>query len=302
MNGGKDFRVCQAKAAICILCSAVFLFCPFCPPERAEATTVTNYLNYPWSQYSIAVNVGDTVVWVNQWPQYAGTNYVESYGCEWKSPPLSPGDSFSFTFTNAGFCAYRTRVVYRPDPTAGTVTVVAWTGAPPAVTINTPVDGSVVLWSLVQASVTNTEDLAQIEYFANSDLIGTATNSPYGVWWNPAQQGQHMLVAKATDRQGRVTWSQPVNVTRGRGFDIWGPRLLPTGEMLFFYNAVPTQTSGYIVASDSPIFTNNVCSSYNYMNLGAVSLPGVFVDESVRGAAVLRRFYTVIPGHGGSCP
>jgi len=295
MNGGKVFPVCQAKAAICILCSVVFLFRA---PARAEAATVTNYLNYP-SPYSIAINVGDAVVWVNP---YALTNIVESYGGEWKSPPLISGDSFSFTFTNAGFYAYKTRSD-SPGFGAGTVTVVAWTDAPPAVTINTPVDGSVVGYGfLLQASVTNTEDPAQIEYFANGNLIRTATNAPYGVWWGSTPQVGCALVAKATDRQGRVTWSQPVNVTGGRLFDIWGPRLLPTGELLFFYNAFATQTSGYLSASDSPIFTNNACALYNYMNLGWVGQPGVFVDESVRGGAVPRRFYTVIWGQGGACP
>ncbi len=288
MKGGKD------KAAICILFSAIFLFGL---PERAETSTITNDLHYGSWLYSLAVNAGDTVVWVNQWPQNAGTNYVESYGGEWKSPALNSGDSFSFTFTNAGFFAYRTKAG------AGTITVVAWTGAPPALTINTPVDGSVFSWSWgtwVQASVPNPEDLAQIEYFANSNLIGTATNSPYGVGWRPAQQDQYTFVAKATDRQGGVTWSQPVNVT-GRGgspFYVWGPRLLPTGEMLFFYNAVSTAIPGYLASSDSPRFPYNVCSANNYTNsnLGWVRQPGVFVDESVRGGAVQRRFYAVIPG------
>jgi hypothetical protein len=272
---------------------------------QSEATTITNYLNGNWNrwQYSLAVYAGDTVVWVNQWPQVAGTNYVESYGGEWKSPPLNSGDSFSFTFSNAGFFAYRTADTNRP----GTVTVLAWTDAPPALAINTPVDGTVLAldWGTwVQASATNTADLARIEYFANSDLIGTVTNSPYEIWWGPTLQVEYVLMAKATDRQGRVTWSPPVSVVGGPQFGVWGPRLLPTGEMLFFYHAVPEQMAGCLSASDSPSFPENVCFSSNYTNvhLFDVSLPGVFVDESVRGGAVPRRFYAVVPATGGSCP
>jgi len=301
MNGKKFSLVYPTRAAISVLCSAVFLFRP---PTQTQATTVTNYLNYNygWPQYSIAVNVGDTVVWVNQWT----TNSVESYGGEWKSPFLNSGDSFSFTFTNAGFYAYRT-LANTPSPTVGTVTVLAWTGAPPAVTINTPVDGSAVgLSQLVQASVTNMEALAQIEYFSNSVLIGTVTNAPYWLWWGSSQTGQSVLIAKATDRQGRVTSSPPITVITGGGrggFGVWGPRLLPTGEMLFFYNADNTGVPGYVSSSDSPYFPYNVCFSGNYTNsnLGWVRWPGVFVDEGVRISVAPRRFYAVVPGTE-TCP
>ncbi len=106
--------------------------------------------------------MGDTVVWLNK----AGANYVQSYGGEWSSPTLNPGDSFSFTFTNAGFYAYRTGVACGPGQLMpGTITVDAWTGAPPAVTIITPLDGSVFYSEPdgVQASVTNAEDIVQIQ-------------------------------------------------------------------------------------------------------------------------------------------
>ncbi len=294
----------RTKAGTCVLCWAVFLLRL---PDVAGATTVTNYLGMRgWldgrfsPQYSLAVNVGDTVVWVNQpilgWPP---TNYVESYGGEWKSPPMKLGESFSFTFINAGFYAYR--MADDSDPRFGTVTVNTWTDAPPAVTINAPVDGSVILGGLVQASATNAENLEQIQFFANSDFIGSATNAPFAVMWD-APQGHYVLLAKAIDRQGGITWSLPVNVTVGGLFQISGARLLPTGEMLFFYNAISYQTSGYISASDGPVFTNNACFLYNYLYLGRADCPGVFVDESVRGGGVQRRFYKVIHGSGGSCP
>jgi len=277
--------------------------------EMAEATTVTNYLNYSsfygW-QYSLGVNVGDTVVWVNQWPTNSGTNYVESYGGEWASGPLNSGDTFSFSFTNAGFFAYHTRAPNRPGRTAGTITVVGWTDAPPAVTINTPLDGAVISFDIrVQASVTNPATIAQIEYFADSDLIGTATNWPFAIQWlRWFQHGRYSVVAKAMDRQGSVTWSQPINVIEGSDFNIWGPRLLPTGELLFFYNAIPSGTAGYLAESDRPSFLRDICSPITYTNwsLGEVSFPGVFVDESVRGGAAQMRFYGIVAGRGGACP
>jgi hypothetical protein len=288
----------RLKASLRGLCLPVWLLLLL---GRVEATTITIDLENCWGcwrYYSVAVYAGDTVVWVNPgWP----TNYVESYGGEWKSGPLRPGDQFSLTLTNPGFFAYRTV----DTSMAGTVTVLAWTGAPPAVAINTPVDGATVPWqggTWVQASATNTADLVSIEFYANSDFIGVATNSPYMVGWGTGLQAQYILTAKATDREGKVTWSPPVRVNGGPSNGVWGPRRLPTGEMLFFYNTLPFESANYLAASDSPSFPRSVCSPGGYTNtyLLRVTQPGVFVDESVRGGAVPRRFYDVILG--GTCP
>ena len=134
----------RLKATLWGLCLPVWLLLLL---GRVEATTPTIYLENCWGcwrYYSLAVYAGDTVVWVDPNPggatNYVATNYVESYGGEWGSGPLRPGDQFSFTFTNPGFFAYRTV----DASMSGTVTVLAWTGAPPAVAINTPVDGATV--------------------------------------------------------------------------------------------------------------------------------------------------------------
>jgi hypothetical protein len=287
----------RLKASLRGLCLPVWLLLLL---GRVEATTITNYLENCWNcwRYSLTVYAGDTVVWVNPgWP----TNYVESYGGEWRSGPLRPGDQFSFTFTNPGFFAYRTVDISMP----GTVTVLGWTDAPPAVAINVPMDEAIVPhgWGTwVQASATNTADLLSIEFYANSDFIGIATNSPYAVWWGPGLQAQYILTAKATDREGKVTWSPPVRVNGGPSDGVWGPRRLPGGEMLFFYNNIPSQSPSSLVALDSPSFPNRPCSGAhtNLIHLLYVNLPGVFVDESVRGGAVPRRFYALLPG--ANCP
>ncbi len=67
---------------------------------------------------------------------------------------------------------------------------------------------------------------------------------------------------------------------------------------LFYYNAFPMQTSGYLAASETPSFAYFT----NYAALGAVDYPGVFVDEGTKGASVQHRFYTIFPGHGGASP
>ena len=153
------------------------------PQEGVGASTITVGLQSQyWPLYSLAVNAGDTVTWVNWQQSWLGTNYVESYGGEWKSPPMNLGDSFSFTFTNPGFYAYRTGTVGAPGTLLpGTVTVSAWTNAPPAVTLNSAVAGSIVSFAeggWVQASVTNADGPAEMQYFANSSLIAIATTPP----------------------------------------------------------------------------------------------------------------------------
>ena len=179
MNCFRALRAKRAFAVIFPVCSLRLL------PSRSEAATISNYLSPAegWPQMSLAINVGDTMVWVNQqacWP----TNYVESYGGEWKSPVLAPGDSFSFTFTNAGFYAYRT-ALYIPGMTpvigVGSVAVSAWTSAPPALTINSPMEGFIFPpgWSpvLVQASVLDPAVITGVQYFAKGSLIGAGQAS-----------------------------------------------------------------------------------------------------------------------------
>jgi hypothetical protein len=259
-------------------------------PNRADAAVITNYLfdvdrGY-LPQYSMAVNVGDTIVWFNP-PGFIATNYVQGYGGEWKSPVLHPGDSFSYTFSKPGFYPYRTGIPLGAVNAAGTVTVGAWTGAPPAVTFNTPVDGAFVapVGVLMQVSTTNAENLAAIQYFANSKLIGTATNSPYALDWEPGVLATFSLVAPAIDRQGAITASLPIKVTTTPRLYLGGTTMLPTGELLFNYSFVPSSGAVYRL-----IYTDGFPAT-NPGFLGTPVNSGVIVDESVRGRAIPARFY-----------
>ena len=259
------------------------------------------------------INAGDTVVWVNQQTS-PPTNSVESYGGEWRSPQLNPGDSFSFTFTNAGFYAYRTGMPWQQSGTGavpGTITVSGWTNAPPAVTINTPVDGFgfppayAPVTVLVQASVTNDERIARMEYYANTNLIGTANSPPFGVPWSmfySPPPGPYALVAKAVDNDGSYTLSPPVNVlVRPNNEYCWGTRVLPRGQVMFYYAV----TTGYVIwpwpawvlSLDNA--TNSLAQTwFNGLANGGPGVtaidsgPGVFVDESPP-AAGQARFYTI---------
>ncbi len=253
--------------------------------ERGSSAMLTNYLSNVWQEDRMAINVGDTVVWVNQ----AATNYLESYGGEWQSPPMSKGDAFSFTFTNAGFYVYRTEL--GPGPRAGTVDVAPWTSAPRAVTLNTPVEGAVLSQAafpgnLLEASATNQQDIVELQYFANSSLIGTTTNAPYALQWVSPQPGSYTLLAEAIDRQGGFSWSQPVRVTVSAEFYLYGFQLMPTGQLLGFYTGYATRPASFVASADNLEFTN-------YTLLAFIGRPGVFVDERPPGG-VPYRFYGVV--------
>jgi len=254
---------------------------------RCRAATVTNILGLGGGVvfYDLAINVGDTVVWTNQQLNSFGTNFVESYGGEWKSPPLLLGDSFAFTFTNVGRFVYRTGE--RSYPKAGIVTVRGWAGVPPPVTINSPVDGSRHTTEiLLQATATNQEDVVAMDYFANSQLIDTATNPPFTLRWLPAG-GDYVLTARATTQAGSVTWSDPVHVAAHFDLEVWGASILPTGEFLFHYVSHGTGGNIGLWTSDSVLLTNRSL-------LNDVYNPGVYVDETVRGQGVGQRYYRVI--------
>jgi plastocyanin len=302
-------RLCsiKAKGAVCAVCLALPLLGL---RGRAAAATITNILSSPgWQMQVLNIHAGDTVVWVNQQTS-PPTNSVQSYGGEWSSPQLGPGDSFSFTFTDAGFYAYRTGMPWQRSGTGavpGTITVSGWTNAPPAVTINTPVDGFAFppaympVTVLVQASVTNDERIARIEYYANTNLIGTANSPPFGVPWGmdySPPPGPYALVAKAVDNDGSYTLSQPVNIMVGPNAYCWGTRVLRGGQVMFYYAV----TTGYViwpwpawVVSLDNLATNSVLQTLDNGGPGVTAIdsgPGVFVDESPP-AAGQARFYTI---------
>jgi Bacterial Ig domain len=257
------------------------------------AATITNYLGAAWQQGNLAVNVGDTVVWVNQQTS-PSTNYVESYGGEWKAALPNQGDSFAFTFTNAGFYAYRTglpAVTFTYPVNVGTVAVNGWTNTVPAVTINTPVDGFYFPgtdWApsmLVQSSVTNNERITAVQYFANGSLVGTAASPPYNLAWSNRTEGAYTVVARALDRDGVGTESQPVKVVFTTNPSVWGAHVLSRGQLLLFFKGWQNGWTA-LFSADSLPYTNAQTEGMIWD-----SQAGVFVDESLPDPAVQARYY-----------
>ena len=87
----------------------------------------------------------------------------------------------------------------------------------PTVSIASPANGATFT---APASITITASaadsdgsVAQVDFYAGSTLIGTATAAPFSVSWNNAAAGSHALTAAATDNLGATTTSAAVSIT-----------------------------------------------------------------------------------------
>ena len=83
--------------------------------------------NVQYNPNSLTINAGDSVTWVNNESDGTVHSSTSDDGL-WNSPDLSPGSTFSFTFTTAGTFSFHCR--FHTSMT-GTITVVGGSGGPP---------------------------------------------------------------------------------------------------------------------------------------------------------------------------
>ncbi len=87
---------------------------------------------------------------------------------------------------------------------------------PPTVQITSPTDGATVTGTVpVKATASDNLGVTKVEFYADGQLIGTATSAPFQINWNTATASKPNLglTAKAYDTAGNVAVSQGVNVT-----------------------------------------------------------------------------------------
>jgi PKD repeat protein len=86
-----------------------------------------------------------------------------------------------------------------------------------AVTLTDPADGASFVapatFNLAATATDNEAAIAQVEFYAGSTLIGTATSAPYAIAWANVPVGVYSLTARATDGLGVSLVSAPVTVT-----------------------------------------------------------------------------------------
>jgi len=109
------------------------------------------------------------------------------------------------------------------DPNPSTQSV----GISPTVQVTGPATGTAVA---ADGTVTITAKAADfdgrvtmVEFFDGDKKLGEVTAAPYRFEWTGVPQGEHRIVAKATDNSGRTAVSAPVVVTAGRAGAAPGP-------------------------------------------------------------------------------
>jgi chitinase len=128
----------------------------------------------------------------------------------------------------AGFTAQGTvSLTYASLPAGARVQFLARAGtiacaggnAAPTVSITSPAANTTFTAPANITLTANAQDtdgtVTQVQYFANSTPIGTATSSPYSVNWTNVAAGAYSLTARATDNAGASTASAPVAITVG---------------------------------------------------------------------------------------
>ncbi len=110
----------------------------------------------------------------------------------------------------------------------GTNTVGNGTNTPPTpftVTILYPSNGQTYAapaYIPLRSSVVDTNAVESVQYFASTNLIGTAQGSPFELTWSNVPAGSYTLTAVATDAQGNKATSGNVNITVDNGTNTVG--------------------------------------------------------------------------------
>jgi hypothetical protein len=87
---------------------------------------------------------------------------------------------------------------------------------PPTVALISPTNGALFLAPATITLVANPSDsdgvISRVEFFANGNPVGVATNAPFVLNWSVAALGSYTLVAMATDNTGLNATSAPVTI------------------------------------------------------------------------------------------
>lgn len=158
---------------------------------------------------TIAADAADSDGTVTQVAFYAGANLLG----------VATNRPYSVTWTNVPAGAYSLTAKASDDnnatTTSSTVVIVVNTNAPPSVSILTPTNNATGFIGpdnvAISVSVFDPDDsVTRVDFYAGTDLIGSATNAPFSLLWSNVAAGSYTLTANATDSRGATTTSSPV--------------------------------------------------------------------------------------------
>jgi hypothetical protein len=144
---------------------------------------------------------------------HAGTTLL---GSDTSSP-------YSFTWASAPAGTHTLKAVaFDADggqATSSTVTITVQPGAnqAPAATLTSPANGATFTAPAaidITATASDPENqLARVEFYQGTTLLGTDTSAPYSFTWSSAPAGSYALTARAIDAAGAQTTSSAVSIT-----------------------------------------------------------------------------------------
>ena len=130
---------------------------------------------------------------------------------------------WTYTWRNvpAGTYALRTIAV---DNTGGitysapvSITVGNSANQPPVAVITSPANGATFTApakiAINATASDNNGSVSRVDFFAGTQLVGTAATAPYSITWSNASAGTYALTAVALDNGGASGTSSPINVT-----------------------------------------------------------------------------------------
>jgi plastocyanin len=165
-----------------------------------------------FSPSTLTINVNDTVTWTNV-DDFDFPHSTSSNTGLWNVTLPGYGDFYTRVFSSAGSFPYHDN----GGSGTGTITVIAPNTAP-SVTITNPVAGATFTAPAtfnVRASATDGGSVASVQFFVDSNSIGTDTvANPYSATTPALFAGSYTLFAVATDNLGlKATNSISISVT-----------------------------------------------------------------------------------------
>jgi hypothetical protein len=172
-------------------------------------TSPTNGAVYiPYSNIPLKARTSVSNTTVVRVQYYSGSTLIgvasnSPYLAVWSG--VAPG-----TYTLTAVAAARSGIYATSSP------VVMRVGPAPEVAIATPSSGSSFtaptnIW--VGAWLTNFNSAVSVSFYVNTNLLGAASASPYGVLWQNPAAGTYALTAIATDSGGAYAASSAITVT-----------------------------------------------------------------------------------------
>ena len=175
-----------------------------------------------------AVPMGLSIGWGDNYPSTLADQYIDISGLPWGDYALTVTADPKGEFREKDETNNTVRALIRTRPSGVEVLsqegyvqpIDSDTDAPPTVEITEPADGATVSGTIaVEANAFDDRGVAQVEFFAGANPIGTDTDGTDGwtaTWDTAGLSGSHTVSAVATDTNG-ATASDAVTVTVDNG-------------------------------------------------------------------------------------